>query len=78
MDEMNKTSTKSEISAISDNLELVDGIWYSKSRTDISYPEKGNEILFLLEEKSFWFLHRNKCIIEVIKQYPPSGTFSLH
>lgn len=72
---MNKTSTKSEISAISDNLELVDGIWYSKSRTDISYPENGNEILFLLEEKSFWFLHRNKCIIEVIKQYPPSGTF---
>ena len=34
----------------------------------------GNEIFREFEEKSIWFQHRNKCILELVKAYPPAGT----
>ncbi len=50
------------------------GIWKpNASMEDISYPQDGHESRASLEEKSFWFNHRNSCIQEVIKQYPPNG-----
>ena len=56
------------------NLEHTsDGIWRCKAASPISYPEWGNEACFEVEDVSFWFQHRNVCILEVIKQYPPSG-----
>jgi SAM-dependent methyltransferase len=38
----------------------------------ISYPDEGNEACFKVEDQSFWFRHRNDCIVEVIRQFPPS------
>lgn len=58
---------------ISDHLELVEGIWFSKGKSEISYPDQGHEGCFHLEAESFWFRHRNNCIIETIKQFPPHG-----
>lgn len=49
------------------------GIWHSKDIATISYPEKGNENCLLLEENSFWFEHRNRCIISAINLLPPDG-----
>ncbi len=51
-----------------------EGIWISNSCSKINYPEDGNAHCFLIEDKSYWFQHRNDCIISMIKKYPPSGT----
>lgn len=52
-----------------------DGIFFSKDESDISYPESGNESCFQIEENSFWFIHRNNCIIESVKKYCPGSQF---
>ena len=46
-----------------------DGIFYSDSFEKISYPNEYNDLCFEIEENSFWFRHRNDCIIEMIKNY---------
>jgi SAM-dependent methyltransferase len=62
---------------IADNIELIDGIWYSKGGTDISYPEDANSTCFQLEDSSFWFNHRNAVIIEILKKFPLPGGYLL-
>ncbi|SEP91610.1 class I SAM-dependent methyltransferase [Flavobacterium urocaniciphilum] len=57
------------ITTIADNLYLKDGIYFSKNQSNISYPEEGNQICFQLEDNSFWFNHRNNCIIEMVKRH---------
>jgi SAM-dependent methyltransferase len=47
------------------------GIYYADSKEAVSYPDDGNDECFEIEENSFWFQHRNNCIIEMIKNYPP-------
>jgi SAM-dependent methyltransferase len=49
------------------------GIWASGDRVELSYPQEGNRQCFQIEDKSFWFKHRNNCIIAALKLYPPSG-----
>jgi SAM-dependent methyltransferase len=39
----------------------------------ISYPADGNAVCFLVEDDSFWFKHRNRCIVEAVTQFPPGG-----
>ncbi len=41
---------------------------------ELSYPKDGNERYFQLEDRSFWFLHRNACILATLKRFPPQGT----
>jgi SAM-dependent methyltransferase len=63
-----------DLTTISRSLEqTADGIWCCRSRSPISYPEWGNEACFQVEDSSFWFRHRNACILEAVRQYPPSG-----
>jgi len=50
-----------------------DGMFYSKNKSAISYPESGNNEYFNIEENSFWFKHRNNCIVSAVKQYYPNG-----
>ncbi|HOK77813.1 MAG TPA: class I SAM-dependent methyltransferase [Verrucomicrobiota bacterium] len=59
----------------SDCLDLVDGIWQAKAISPVYYPEDGNETCLQVEETSYWFNHRNQCIIEVLRQFPPGGRF---
>jgi SAM-dependent methyltransferase len=51
---------------------LKDGVYYANHTEQISYPIKYNDLCFEVEEKSFWFRHRNNCIIEMIKNYRSS------
>jgi SAM-dependent methyltransferase len=51
------------------------GIWFGKGRSEVSYPESGHSICLQLEDRSFWFRHRNRCILELLRQFPPSGPF---
>jgi SAM-dependent methyltransferase len=56
------------------NLQLNDqGLWISKGPFQTSYPEGGHTWCLSVEESSFWFNHRNRCIIEMLKATPPAG-----
>jgi SAM-dependent methyltransferase len=50
-----------------------DGIFYAAGSEAISYPEEGNEACFQIEDQSFWFRHRNDCIRELVRSFPPKG-----
>jgi len=41
--------------------------------SSIAYPEDGNENTFDIEDSSFWFKHRNKVILSLLKHYPAEG-----
>ncbi|PKK89262.1 MAG: hypothetical protein CVV64_15245 [Candidatus Wallbacteria bacterium HGW-Wallbacteria-1] len=61
-----------DIGALGSGLSLAkNGIWYSSSNQPVSYPDKGNQDCFDIENESFWFRHRNCCIIEAVKAFPP-------
>jgi SAM-dependent methyltransferase len=63
-----------DLTTISRNLEqTAEGVWCCRSLSPISYPEWGNEVCFHVEDSSFWFRHRNACILEAVRQYPPAG-----
>lgn len=49
------------------------GLWSSMTEVVCSYPEDGQDRYFSIEDDSFWFRHRNKCIIEAVKKFPPAG-----
>src|SRR5579872_4182192 len=51
-----------------------DGWWISGKIGDVSYPDCGNSLCLLVENSSFWFQHRNRCILELIRLFPPPGT----
>jgi SAM-dependent methyltransferase len=59
---------------LAQNLELgVHRIWFSKGKSNISYPSLGNETCFEIEDHSFWFRHRNRCITSIVRGFPPAG-----
>ena len=56
------------------NLKLLDdGTWIAGEPAQVSYPEHGNDLCFAVEDSSFWFQHRNACIVETVKRLPPGG-----
>jgi len=65
-----------DIASIARNLRFLEeeGIWISKDKSEISYPADGHDNYFKIEERSIWFRHRNDCIIETFKRFPPGGT----
>lgn len=61
-----------DIESISTGLSLGgDGIWYSSDRQSVSYPSDGNSACFAVEDDSYWFNHRNSCIVSLVRSYPP-------
>jgi 2-polyprenyl-3-methyl-5-hydroxy-6-metoxy-1,4-benzoquinol methylase len=57
------------------NLVEREALFFSKNQTNVSYPNDGNAICFQIEDTSFWFKHRNNCIIEAVKNFIPNGYF---
>lgn len=49
------------------------GIWYTSSSTNVSYPTDGHTSLAKVEDSSFWFKHRNDLILEVLKRFSFKG-----
>jgi len=68
-------NTMIDIHSISTGLQLGDdGIWYSlEDIENVSYPSDGHDSCFAIEENSFWFRHRNNCIVSVVKAFPPEN-----
>lgn len=51
-------------------------IWTGPPSPALSYPEGGNDFYLQIENKSFWFRHRNQCLLSVFHHFPP-GEFLL-
>lgn len=63
------------VETLSDELRLdpETGIWCARSGGPVSYPADHNEACFRLEDGSFWFSHRNRCITAAVRRFPPDG-----
>ena len=59
-------------------LSKENGVYFSgagNGKAKVSYPEDGLRKLFEIEENSYWFQHRNRCIVHFAKKYSVSGIF---
>ena len=62
------------VSDLSSHLTLDEhGIWRARETEEISYPDTGNAESFQLEDNSFWFRHRNACIVALVERFHPEG-----
>jgi SAM-dependent methyltransferase len=52
-----------------------DAVWRGRGTEPVSYPAAGNEACFALEDNSFWFAHRNACLVALLRQFPTPGPF---
>lgn len=48
------------------------GYWIAPEQITPSYPADGNDACMEVEERSFWFAHRNRAIVAAVKRYPPA------
>ena len=64
-----------DVGSLSDLLRLDpnSGIWHAHTAGQISYPADHNAACFLIENDSFWFDHRNRCITAAVRRFPPGG-----
>jgi SAM-dependent methyltransferase len=69
----NKKTFFFDLSKISLGLRLQDDIWVAKTKSDIFFPSEGYKQCLEIEENSFWFNHRNNCIVNVVQSFPPYG-----
>jgi len=70
-----KVGRNFDLSLYAPKLELgPEGIWYATHQETVSYPTDGNDECFGIEDSSFWFRHRNSCIVELVKMFPPQGS----
>ncbi|MCO4053322.1 MAG: class I SAM-dependent methyltransferase [Bosea sp.] len=51
------------------------GIWFAHSSVPVSYPEDANALFREIEDRSFWFLHRNRCLAHLARRFRPDGPF---
>ena len=52
-----------------------DGVWRGHGTEPVSYPAEGNNACFALEDNSFWFAHRNACLLALLRRFPTNGPF---
>jgi len=62
-----------QLNQISGLVKSKSGIWCSGQDQDISFPADGNESRQTVEAESFWYAHRNQCILKLMRNYPPNG-----
>lgn len=49
------------------------GVWVAGGRAAVSYPAHGHAECWRIEDGSFWFRHRNRCILAAVQRHPPPG-----
>lgn len=65
-----------DLANLAPGLELREnGVWFARQQAAISYPVDGNAACLQVEDRSFWFRHRNRCIASVVRRYAPQGVF---
>jgi hypothetical protein len=50
-----------------------DGIWFARRQGPVSFSEHGNAACLQVEDRSFWFRHRNRCVESVARRFAPKG-----
>jgi SAM-dependent methyltransferase len=48
-----------------------EGYWEAAHQTSVSYPDDGNAACAEVEDRSFWFRHRNRVIAAALERFPP-------
>lgn len=63
------------LAGLSDQLtyDQASGIWRSARSAAVAYPEGDHATCFALEDESFWFRHRNRCILAAVRRHAPAG-----
>ena len=62
------------LSDIATNLVQNDqGLWVARNQSEVAYPAEWHEACFAVEDRSFWFEHRNHVIVRLVKAFPPDG-----
>lgn len=56
-------------------LRYADGVWRPTAVEAVSYPHDGNDACLAVEDTSYWFGHRNRCLLAVLNRFPPAGPF---
>jgi SAM-dependent methyltransferase len=63
-----------DMGRIAPSLKLgADGIWHSEVNSPVSYPRGANDRCLDIEDGSFWFGHRNACIVAAVQTFPPGA-----
>ncbi len=53
----------------------ADGIWFTERQAPVAYPADGNAACLAVEDQSFWFKHRNACIVSLVRRLAPDQLF---
>ena len=68
--------TSRSIQSIASGLKVKEpGFYYSRNRSEVSFPEAIHASFINLEDDSFWYQHRNRCIVAVLDLFPPQEPF---
>jgi SAM-dependent methyltransferase len=63
-----------QISARASNLELSpDGIWFAHGDFDQGFAQKDDTDWAEIEERSFWYRHRNDVVLDLLERFPYQG-----
>lgn len=63
-----------DLGAIGANLRLSqDGVWRALNGGTVDYPNEGNALCFAVEDDSWWFRHRNACLVDTSRRFPPGA-----
>jgi SAM-dependent methyltransferase len=49
------------------------GYWVVPGDSEGRYPEGGSDFCANVEDRSFWFAHRNRVIVSLVRRYTPDG-----
>ncbi|GAU83451.1 bifunctional 2-polyprenyl-6-hydroxyphenol methylase/3-demethylubiquinol 3-O-methyltransferase UbiG [Bosea sp. BIWAKO-01] len=73
---VSKDTTLLDLATVAPGLELRDpGIWFASNQGAVSYPAHGNAACLAVEDRSFWFRHRNRCVVSLVRRFSPEGVF---
>ena len=65
-----------DLASLAEGLEKRNsGIWFAQGQSEVSYPADGNAACLAVEDRSFWFRHRNRCIVSLVRRFVPDGAF---
>jgi SAM-dependent methyltransferase len=59
-----------DLTGLAENLVcLGSGLWSSQAISTVSFPSDGSDRMGAVEADSFWFCHRNQCIVNVVRRF---------
>ena len=64
-----------KINSLASNLYVGENdILFARQTSPVAYPAEGNDWCMQIEDASYWFAHRNRCILSTVNRFKPTGT----